>query len=267
MTKFIVVFFSLFCGLMLSTPVFAAEETFPYSGEVTGSDINIRAGQNENFEIIGRAQKGDSVVVMEQSYGWRKIKLPADAKVYVNAGFVKMLDDGVAEVTGSKLNVRAAPGINAAVVAKLSKGELVKILETVKDWYRIEPPDQSYGWVPQEYLAYKSKDLPPARIVQPSSRNIYKKQHTAQAQPTPASSDLVTATGIVDDLPGDKVISPELRHQLTVDGKPAYVLQGYRHVLDGFLHQKVKIEARIQPSSGRSASGPVVLVTRITLVL
>src|SRR3989338_1709375 len=99
--SFLVLFFSLITG------VAAAQEQFPYVGQVSGEGVNIRAGQSANFEKVGRLKSGDQVVVLEKSYSWYKIKLPIDAKSYITARYIKELDDQTGEVANDRVNVRA----------------------------------------------------------------------------------------------------------------------------------------------------------------
>jgi hypothetical protein len=68
----------------------------------------------------------------------------------------------------------------------------------------------------------------------------------------------------VEDI-GEEAISPDIRHQLMTDDQTTYYLKGYRHILDGFLHNKVKIEGKLQ--SAFKAKHPVLLVTKVNLVL
>lgn len=240
-----------------------AQETFPFTAEVMTDKTSLRAGQNENFEVVGRLSAGDEVVVLGESYDWRKIKLPASARGYISAVFVKDLGEGVAKVTGNRLNVRAAASTNAAVLCQLKKDELVRVVEKVNDWLMIEPPDNCPGWVRKESIKFKSKELLPVRTVAAPIRNIYVKKRLAAIKANTPPPGMAWATGTVEDL-GSQSLSPDVRHRIT-DGEDVYYLQGYRHVIDGFAGQKVKLEGRLV-TDFRSET-PVVLVTKIQLVL
>ena len=256
-------FFLILSLLCFGCTIVEAQEVFPFVAKIKAKTANVRAGQNTNFESLGQVQEGTELVVVGASFDWRKIKLPADAKAYVNGGFVKDLGDGVGEVTGNRLNVRAGALVNAAIIGQLKKGDLIRILEKKNDWYRIEPPDQSFGWVLNEFLEKTSQEIPPPRVVQAPVRNIYVKKHLEDAKANELPPGVVRATGTVEDL-ANNMISSNIRHYLQSDGT-VYALQGYRHVLDGFLHQKVKIEGQIKPDV--KSDKPVLLVTKISLVL
>jgi SH3-like domain-containing protein len=249
--------------LCLGSVYAQAQEVFPFVATVTAKMTNVRAGQNVNFESLGQLNKGDDIIVVGASYDWRKIKLSSETKVYVSAGFVKDLGNGTGEVTANQLNIRATASNNASVLGQLKKGELIRILDRKDDWYEIESPDQSFGWILKDFIAFKSTQIPPARLVQGPVKNVVSDKLPEVVKPVEVPSEIILAVGVVSDL-GVQMVSSEVRHYLESDGK-IYALKGYRRIIDGFLHQKVKIEGQEQPDI--KAQYPVVLVSKITLVL
>jgi TonB family protein len=65
-------------------------------------------------------------------------------------------------VTGSTLNVRGGPSAGAAVVGKVRKGERLTLLEERPDWYRVQLPSGSEGWVSSRYALKEEPCLPDA---------------------------------------------------------------------------------------------------------
>lgn len=62
-------------------------------------------------------------------------------------------------VVAARLNVRAGPGAEHAVVGKLARGEQVRVLEEASGWKRVRPDVGGLeGWVAGEYL--KSPPIP-----------------------------------------------------------------------------------------------------------
>lgn len=60
-------------------------------GKITGDRVNIRAGANVAYSIIGKVNKGDEVEVIEiKNKVWAKIKAPVSAHVWVSAAYVKL---------------------------------------------------------------------------------------------------------------------------------------------------------------------------------
>ena len=56
-------------------------------------------------------------------------------------------------VVATRLNVRAGPGPEHAVVGKLAQGEQVRVLEELNGWKRIRPDAGGLeGWVAGEYV-------------------------------------------------------------------------------------------------------------------
>ena len=56
-------------------------------------------------------------------------------------------------VVATRLNVRAGPGAEHAVVGKLARGEQVRVLEESSGWKRIRPDAGGLeGWVAGEFL-------------------------------------------------------------------------------------------------------------------
>lgn len=158
--------FVFYLGIV--TPCLAqARKDFPYLAEVISDNVNVRAGQNENFEKLGKLAKGEKVVVVGRSYSWDKIKLPSNCAAHVNESFLQNMGDGLAMSKGDRVNIRAGRGTNFSVIGTLKKGTLVRILEQKDGWYKIEPVEGSYGWIQTSYLKFISKQVPPARVVEP----------------------------------------------------------------------------------------------------
>lgn len=258
----------LLFGALLAFPSYAHSQDFPFVGEITQDQVNVRAGQSENFERLGRVALGERVVVLAKEYSWYKIKLPVQCESYVNMKFITMIDQGLGKVSGEHVNIRARADIASAVIGQVNKGDLIRVVETQKDWHKIEPPDSVNGWLLTKFVKFQSKDIPEARKVELPSKNIYRKKKTAPDENSPAKEtehiEIFSAQGLLVDS-GEKSPAQDICHRLVVDEHTGYYLQGYRWILDGFLDQKVRIQGTIQPQI--KAPYPVVLVTKIELVL
>jgi len=247
-----------------TTAAIAADE-LPFLGQVNGDEINIRAGQDTSFDKIGELHKGDPVVVVQKSYSWYKIRLPEQARCYVSRKLVRFLRDEIGEVSGDRVNIRSRPDLGSAILGQLNELTKVRIVETLDEWYRIEPVEGIYGWVWADFVEFRSADVPPPEVVQLPSRNIYeiKKQEEA-LQRQQELNQTVTLHGtvqLIEELSSDN----HVRHQITDSQGRTFCLMGYRSILDGFLDNRVQIDGRLQEDSRFSC--PVLLVTRILLVL
>lgn len=168
--------------LLLTCGFAWAKEEFPYLAEVTEDNVNVRAGQDKSFESVGRLSKGTEVVVVGKEYGWYKVKLPDAAKCFISSKYIKGHGGGIGEVTGNRVNVRAAAGEKFTSLGQLQKGTLVRIRDKTNDWFQIEPLEGIYGWISEEFLKFKSKIIPPTNVVQLTIRKIYVRQRILEAE-------------------------------------------------------------------------------------
>jgi SH3-like domain-containing protein len=139
--------------------VHAQQEFFPFLAEVTGDQVNVRSGQSANFERLCQLKKGDEVVVLEKGYSWYKIQMPPTAKSFVSKKYVQYLGPNAGGVTAERVNIRAGAGIHYTVLGQLAKGEQIYIEEELDEWYRIAPVAESYGWVTEKFLSFKSSNV------------------------------------------------------------------------------------------------------------
>ncbi|MBN2608725.1 MAG: SH3 domain-containing protein [Candidatus Fermentibacteraceae bacterium] len=52
------------------------------------------------------------------------------------------------EVTGSAVNLRAGPGTEYAVLARVGRGDTLQVTGGTSDWYRVYVPDMSlFAWI------------------------------------------------------------------------------------------------------------------------
>ncbi len=272
-------------GTLLGEPLFlCAEESqiYPFVGEVTAQNyLNIRAGQSTSFEKVGKLLSGEKVVVVDQDYSWYKIKLPENADSYVSAQFIKVLGEGIAEVQGGRVNIRARGQIGASILGQIEKGVLIRVLEEPEpeaEWHKIEPVDESYGWVSVDFIKRTDMAVPPPRVVQLPTRNIYVKKQlaeqkeqaeAAQAQAEAArreekNKNLISLRGIIVDV-NQTSLSSDIRHRIVLENNESYYLKGYRRLFDIFLHNKVNVEGVLLPDA--DASIPVLFVSKISYVL
>lgn len=266
----LILFFSLLTSFVV------AEEKFPYLGQITSDGVNIRAGQSANFEKVGQLKASEPVVVLEKSYSWYKIRLPVTAKSYISAKYVKELDKKTGEVTTDRVNVRCGPGEQSSILGQADKGQYIRILEKLEGWYKIEPIEESYGWIKEGFLKYQSHALPPQRDVAAPTRNIYAQKRAAETTPAPSEAPsaavseapnpeqkTVFTSGVVEPL-WERSLAQDVRHMVTGDNNASYYLKGPQEI-DVFRHRKVAVEGTVQFEI--TAPHPIILVKKINLIL
>jgi uncharacterized protein YgiM (DUF1202 family) len=289
---FLTLGFCLLCFRMsgescAATPV--SHEFFPFLAEVTAENVNVRAGQSENFEKLCRLKRGEEVVVVGKSYSWYKIQLPKISKSFVSDKYVQLLKGNIGRITGDRINIRAGGGINYTVIGQLSAGREIQIQERLEGWYKIIPVEDSYGWISDQFLLFKSKDIKnyrsklvsiaevnKTRLVE-SVKNLqsgsaekrvegHQEQSTEiKVQEIIKDNKSVTFTGYLE--PQNNPEFKDIQYKLAFDGQPTYFIQGLQQILDEFQHYKVRIEGTINKDAQDHYPYPVIVVSKIQLVL
>jgi len=272
------------------------EDSFPFLAEITADRVILRAGQSENFENLGLFNKGQEVVAVDKNYSWYKVKLPEDVKCFVSNEYIEIGPGDIGTVQADRLNIRAGPDINFTILGQLNKGDRVQVREKQEKWFQIVPVEQSFGWIHEEYIVFKSKDVPPPRVVQEPIRNIYlKKKLEEQAsqeglQDSQAPIESSEPEGVPADIPPDQEETPDLPavgsvftavgmldplaspvagidYQLNVNETTVYYLEAYKGILDTFSRNKVKVEGKLKEGDGAQQEHPVLIVSKISLVM
>ncbi len=57
-------------------------------------------------------------------------------------------------VTGHLVNVRQGPGLTFAVIAQVNAGTMLSILETRRDWLKVQLPSGQVGWISAQYVRH-----------------------------------------------------------------------------------------------------------------
>ena len=280
-----ILFLSLFLSISLNIGgldrniASAEQEFFPFLAEVTTDQVNVRSGQSSNFERLCQLDKGDEVIVIAREFSWFKIQLPPSAKSFVSKNYVQRLSETVGGITADRVNIRAGAGIHFTVLGKLAKGEQIVILEELDEWYRIQPVTKSYGWVSDEFLTFKSRDVPafaetpiviieePAIPEEPQAPAVEEKSDDVIVGSIVASEDgeKFSVTGFVElyeDQGHDGIY-----YKIVVNGKSVCYVQGLNDMLGRFLNNRVTIEGTVNQRLQSKYPLPVIIVAKIKLML
>jgi SH3-like domain-containing protein len=258
--------------LLLTNTVYGQQRSFPYVAKPTVSEVNVRSGPSVNFETLTRLSSGQSVVVLDHSYSWYKIRLPLDAKSFISSEFVSMIDDGEGEVTGSRVNVRSGPGLIHTILGQAKKGDRVYVVDEHEEWLRIEPLDGTFGWVAEDLIKFSSSDvaafdrrirdmrLERKRKKLEEARKIAEQERLKQLE----LMNLVETEGYIEP-----VLDPErsdLAYKLVVDGRTKYYLDGVEYILDDLLFYKVRVEGEKMDQGDQVMLYPLVKISKIELI-
>lgn len=258
----------------------------PFIGIITADRVNVRSGDNLNFEVLSQLNKGEKIMVLDRRYGWYKVKLPQESFCYINSDYVKR-NDGKGVVEGTNVLLRAGAGTNYTILGKLNQGETVRILDEDNSWYKIEPPEGSVGWVYSNFVEYyntveefssKEKiEQTEAKVEEVevpfesgkdnlSESEKLEKEENKKLSKTPIQKtdtivEMPVATGTVNDL--GKIINRSGTHKLIKNGKILYYLRSTDYDLNKYLYYRVSIWGEVSKSPNQKY--PTITVTKILI--
>jgi uncharacterized protein YgiM (DUF1202 family) len=144
--------------------ILADQRTPPYKAYVSADDVYVRSGPGRNYYPSGKLKTGDQVdVYRHDPGGWYAIKPIEGSFAWVSARFLKVGEDGLAEVTGDRVAARVGSrfsDVRDVIQVRLSRGETVKVLgqKEFKStsnsgiWYKISPPSGEFRWIHGKYV-------------------------------------------------------------------------------------------------------------------
>lgn len=148
---------SAIAGVLMLSTVISAGAACVGVGTVEGDGLRLRKDVGLDAGVITTANKGATVIVLEEKDGWYKVDF--DTQVgYMSAGYIDVetsveKDLGWAKVTtsGDPLNLRSGAGTNFASLGMLSNGTSVKVLGLYEGWYKVVYGDKT-GYVSSDYI-------------------------------------------------------------------------------------------------------------------
>jgi SH3-like domain-containing protein len=149
------VFFSLF-----ACSAATAQTKLPAMASVKGAQVHIRAGQSNNYESLLQVNAGQELVVTGKNYSWYKVFLPDGAQMFIRMDYAGALAPDIGVVTGDRVNIRARPNTDATIIGKFVRGDKFFVKETRDGWLRIAPVAQAAGWVHEQFIEFKNKQVP-----------------------------------------------------------------------------------------------------------
>lgn len=131
------------------------------SGKVTATTLNVRSGPSTTQSIVTKVYKNNTVTILETKGDWYKIKLANGKLGWVSKAFVSTTNTSTQApiitktgiVTANTLNVRSGPSTTQKIVTKAYKNNIVTIVETKGDWYKVNLSNGHSGWVSKAYVS------------------------------------------------------------------------------------------------------------------
>lgn len=120
--------------------------------------VNGRMGPSTDHPILWRYERaGLPVLIVKESYGWRRVRDPDGDEVWVHA---RMLSDAERAMLRAETPLRRRPAMDAPARARLAVGLLVEVERCEAGWCRVEA-ERREGWVPAYRLWGVSPEAPP----------------------------------------------------------------------------------------------------------
>lgn len=290
-----ILFLSLLClSLSLYGPygdvLCAEQEFFPFLAEVTGDQVNVRAGQSANFERLHQLNKGDEVIVVDKEYSWYKIQLPSRAKSFVYKNYIQYLGQNAGGVNADHVNIRAGAGVHFTILGQLTKGEQIYIQEELDEWYRIQPVVKSYGWVADQFLVFKSRDVVESQTIRISepfikeepedlnrewlleeSKELFS-EHPLEMKTVDEIAVMKKGGGGVLSFVGHVELyedgeSDGIYYKIVMNGQPVCYVKGFTHMLSRFVNHRVKVDGAAIRKLRNQYAHPVITVSKFRLML
>ena len=243
--------------------VYAQGAQFCY--EINANNINLRADATATSPVLSLLDKGEKVEVISEQYDWYKIRLPKSLPVYIKknlAACIKYTEiqavlptDSVirrcvsAKVLGDRVNIRAKPSEAAPIVGITDKNEIINVISDSAGWYKIEPIQNSFGWVHKKFV----NKIPVLPIPQDTP------EPKAKTSAPEIPEGCVALTGTV--MPYGIVFMRQATHKLVTEDNKIFLLKGNRASLNALNRQKVKVIGKI--SGPANAKYPVVEIKAI----
>lgn len=180
-------------------PVFACAdegvEIHPQRAVVTSPGAAVRSGPGDTYYLTDTLPEATVVeIYRRQPDGWCGIRPPAESFSWVFSQNVRLVEDGIAEISKSNAAARVGSRLSAqrdVVQVRLKEGEKVAILGRDERegglWYKIAPPAGEFRWIQAKDIGLAG-DAPSVA----ATEDIAVKQ--ASAEETIAAPPLATAT-------------------------------------------------------------------------
>jgi len=93
----------------------------PFTGKVKGKKVRLRTQPDLDSAVVKELQKGEYLLVVDETDDFWAVEAPSDLKAYVFRSFIL---DNVVE--GNRVNVRLHPSTDAPVISHLNSGDLIQ---------------------------------------------------------------------------------------------------------------------------------------------
>jgi hypothetical protein len=141
----------LLLTLFVATPAAATGDEMVVRSK--GTDVRMRAGPGMKHPVLGLLGRGDLLVRTGATGKWARVRVPGGFACYVHSSLAERGPDGTAEVTATRVMIRATAGKDfRPLETVLDRGDRLTVLGEAGSWLRVIPPDRTHLYVFQELL-------------------------------------------------------------------------------------------------------------------
>ena len=220
-----------------------------FQGEINANNIRIRSDSTVSSTIICIANNGEPLEVIKELYGWYRVRLPKTAPSFIKKNLVTIIDEKTARVIKDNVNIRLKANESSPIVGKADKNEVINTLEEKGEWYKIEPPNNSFGWVNKKFVNEASDTINKREKVELDKKI---KEENKIADEKASQEENATIEGIIK--PYGKVIKRIATHKLITADNNVLLLKGDKRSLDSLNYHKVRVTGKlIHPKNQKHA--------------
>jgi hypothetical protein len=243
------------------------EEVFKV--RVTGDRVNLRTKPELNSTSLEPAMRGEELVYIDATNGWVAVEPPDYIDCWVSSEFIKQ---GV--VQPKKLNVRAGPSLNYAVLAVVKAGDSVKERGKFNGWLKIAPPPGCRVWISEQFTELIAPPKPePVPVVveqKPEPKPVEVAPEPPEEEELPTLVlvlDKSKEQGVYNELPGVlRRANPGLyKLVLIANGfeEPICLVRGNERQMEAHLNRSLLIKGQLYWA--KDVDLPVIIPSKIHL--
>lgn len=208
-----------------------AKEQPPFKGVVNADNINVRSDSTVSSEVICPVSKGDTLEVISECYDWYKIRLPKNACAYIKKNMAECINTETGKqclaalALKDRVNIRLRPSESSPILGRVNKNEIINIRGIKGEWYKIEPAQNSFGWIHKKFV---NKTPGPT--------------DDKEGRTTHYLEDNIVVEGKI--LPYGMVFKRQATHKLITPDSRIFLLKGDKAGLNALNYQKVKVTGK-----------------------
>lgn len=145
---------------------------YPFEAEVNAAKVRVRAGGNINEREMILLSKGDRVTVLEEQYGWYRIRCPHGCKGWIHAKLTTEVPGPVngaqrVELTADQVVLRASDSLKASSLGTFAKGTVFDLVRRQGEWCQVLCPPEAAAWINAKYVTPLNGVVPPPLTSRP----------------------------------------------------------------------------------------------------